>query len=61
MVPKRGGKVAAAEAIIRENIGLTIRKLEDLLQAAKIKRGRDWVMKTKAAIKAEAGEAVVGG
>src|ERR1017187_2309276 len=42
----KDGKAEAAEALIRDHLELSVRKLEELLKAAGLKRGRDWVMRS---------------
>lgn len=51
--PDSAAKTEAAEAIIRENPSLTIRKIEELLRAAKCGKCRDWIMATKARLGAD--------
>jgi Bifunctional DNA primase/polymerase, N-terminal/AAA domain len=51
----KDGKDAAAEAIIKANVRLTVRELRDELAAFEIDRGTTWIGKTLARIKAEMG------
>ncbi len=50
----------AAEAVIRANIKLPVRKLQEQLAALKINRGTTWIAKARAHIQAETGEMTVG-
>ncbi len=51
----KDGKDAAAEAVIKANVRLTVRELKDELAALEIDRGTTWIGKTLARIKAEMG------
>jgi hypothetical protein len=51
----------AAEAVMRANIKLPVRKLQEQLAALNISRGTTWIAKARARIQAETGEMTVGG
>jgi len=51
----------AAEAAVRANIKLPVRKLQEQLAALNISRGTTWIAKARARIQAETGEMTVGG
>jgi hypothetical protein len=51
----------AAEALMRANIKLPVRKLQEQLAALNISRGTTWIAKARARIQAEIGQLEVGG
>ena len=56
----KDGMDDAAEAVIRANIKLPVRKLQEHLTALNISRGTTWIAKARAHIQAETGEMTVG-
>jgi len=57
----KDGLDEAAEAAVRANIKLPVRKLQERLAALNISRGTTWIAKARARIQAETGEMTVGG
>jgi len=67
LAPRKGnkgnkdGQDRAAEAVIRQNAKMPIRKLQELLASLDIVRGTTWIAKVRSRIQSEAGEAVLAG
>jgi hypothetical protein len=55
----KDGKDAAAEAVIKANFRLPVRKLQEKLCALEIERGTTWIAKVRARVQADMGVAGV--
>jgi hypothetical protein len=56
----KDGQDSVADAFIRANVRLPVRKIEEALAGMKVKRGTTWIAKARARIQMEAGEVTVG-